>query len=991
MIDPSIAETSPKTRHLSRGIDYLGNLGAKLRDLRGFATLAHELIQNADDAEGASYISFDMRTEALLVDNDGIFTDCGNVEENECLWKELKGHLCDFHRFRTVASGDKREQEGMTGAFGIGFIAVYQITDNPELISNGRHWIIHEDQPENQRIEVCNSCSACQHSNLPRTRFILPWAADPDSFLRQALRVEAVQKDEPMLLLEELERSIPTAMLFLKKVNRIDIKNDGSLVRSIERIVEEDSLIINDGERDSIWHLFYGNFDEKAAELRELHPGRIEGKRSADVTLAIPDEPTEKGLFCAYLPTKHDSGLPFHLNADFFPTNDRKGIILEADYQSEWNRAAIRAGAEILQKSFDQLPKLIDHQRLWKLIERVHHASQEAKEEKREQSLRYFWEYLSTRLKDSRVVFTTSGDWKKPQEVLLFEKEEEEEAIPLLEGLDISLVHSDLRPYFALLRSSDIGVDLLDATDITEVLKGYGLTERTELSAVPSSLQTEGAFEILWREIDLLFKRRRRSEDQAAIEQEVAECAIAPGRDGAMWPCLEIYRADEETIDLFSKIDPDIPFISKQAESVDVLGKLCPAFSVDTALFRLEQVGEGESEKAWDESRFDPARLLLWFENRRLDVLGSSDLTDRLSALPIFPSSSGLRPLSQLALPGDFNDPIGFTELVNLDLLGDRREFLLDLGATKLTFKRYVSDHVPSALTDGDVPNNKKRKLVGLLSSRLGEIRDDSTIRESLCSAPIVECMDGVFRQSRSTYLDKKETIEVLGNWINIAVTPPDHKGAAEELYLWLGVAKKPRFEDIIERVEELVGKPPTTQTVDAIGKIFRHMAVRLDRLEEASEELSELKLLAWLPAREDFSKWYLPQDLYTVFRDYLFKSQGLFLALPREIQEISKKLFEFLGIDTEPGVHQVVGHLLECSKSGKEVNREVYTFLNNNAQDSALAKLGDQACILLPNGKYVKANQIFWSEHPFRQSLVGVLKPQARFLRLRHLLFVDL
>ena len=223
------------------------------------------------------------------------------------------------------------------------------------------------------------------------------------------------------------------------------------------------------------------------------------------------------------------------------------------------------------------------------------------------------------------MVFTTSGDWKKPQEVLLFEKEEE--AVLLLEGLDISLVHSDLRPYFALLRSSDIGVDLLDIIDITEKLKGNGLTERTELSAVPSGFQTEGAFDILWREIDILFKRRRRPEDQAAIEQEVAECAIAPGRDGAMWPCMEIYRADEETIDLFSKIDPDIPFISKQGENVDVLGKLCPAFSAGMGLFRLEQVGESKLEKAWKESRFDPAHLLLWFENRRPDVLGSSDLT----------------------------------------------------------------------------------------------------------------------------------------------------------------------------------------------------------------------------------------------------------------------------------------------------------------------------------------------------------------------------
>jgi hypothetical protein len=39
---------------LSRGIDYLGDIGAKLRDLRGYRSLAHELIQNADDATNAT-------------------------------------------------------------------------------------------------------------------------------------------------------------------------------------------------------------------------------------------------------------------------------------------------------------------------------------------------------------------------------------------------------------------------------------------------------------------------------------------------------------------------------------------------------------------------------------------------------------------------------------------------------------------------------------------------------------------------------------------------------------------------------------------------------------------------------------------------------------------------------------------------------------------------------------------------------------------------
>jgi len=114
--------------HLSRGIDHLGFIESKLRDLQGFATLAHELMQNADDAEGTTFMCFNISDEALIVDNDGVFSGCEHVEEPICSWKEdpSKQHLCDFHRFRLVASADKRIEEGTTGAFGIGFIAVYQ-------------------------------------------------------------------------------------------------------------------------------------------------------------------------------------------------------------------------------------------------------------------------------------------------------------------------------------------------------------------------------------------------------------------------------------------------------------------------------------------------------------------------------------------------------------------------------------------------------------------------------------------------------------------------------------------------------------------------------------------------------------------------------------------------------------------------------------------------------------------------------------------------
>jgi len=121
-----------ESKYLSRGIDYLGDIGAKLRDLQGYRTLAHELIQNADDALTATDICFDIRENALIVENDGVFSDCNQIDEPECPWKsdDARGYRCDFHRFRHIAAGDKRGEVGTTGAFGIGFIAVYQIVQS---------------------------------------------------------------------------------------------------------------------------------------------------------------------------------------------------------------------------------------------------------------------------------------------------------------------------------------------------------------------------------------------------------------------------------------------------------------------------------------------------------------------------------------------------------------------------------------------------------------------------------------------------------------------------------------------------------------------------------------------------------------------------------------------------------------------------------------------------------------------------------------------
>jgi hypothetical protein len=136
-------------QHPSLEAEFLGTLAKILGDLGGYSTLAHELVQNADDAKGgdgipaASTVTFDVRDDAVIIWNDGSFTSCGRPGAPVCPLSPR----CDLHSFLRVAGETKRDRDDTTGAFGVGFTAVYQITDRPQLIAGGVHWTLRPEMP----------------------------------------------------------------------------------------------------------------------------------------------------------------------------------------------------------------------------------------------------------------------------------------------------------------------------------------------------------------------------------------------------------------------------------------------------------------------------------------------------------------------------------------------------------------------------------------------------------------------------------------------------------------------------------------------------------------------------------------------------------------------------------------------------------------------------------------------------------------------------
>lgn len=128
-----------RIRELSYSAPLISNIRQILTGLQGFDSMAREIIQNADDA-GAKNIRFDITDDALVVWNDEGFLSCG-LNSDECPWsREGSPHLgkrksCDFHAISKVGSGNKYNQPGLIGRFGIGFVSVYQLTDQPIIRS----------------------------------------------------------------------------------------------------------------------------------------------------------------------------------------------------------------------------------------------------------------------------------------------------------------------------------------------------------------------------------------------------------------------------------------------------------------------------------------------------------------------------------------------------------------------------------------------------------------------------------------------------------------------------------------------------------------------------------------------------------------------------------------------------------------------------------------------------------------------------------------
>ncbi len=936
------------TEYLSQEFDFLGTMATKLQDLQGLPAMAFELIQNADDAPDATEIRFTFRTESLEVWNNGPFRPE------------------DFDRMRRLGSGGKREEADTIGTFGIGFLSVYQVTDSPELVTGNVKWTIRPDAEPAHRIMV---------ERLERpvsgTTVRLPWALG-DSRVRQGLRAPVVRLVDIEAAAIELLTSVSNALLFLRKVSSITVITFGGDERLMSRARDGSRVRIESNGTTQEWLLVEADFSTRASELRRDHPSVIEAKRRPVVSVAIPKSDGVAGRYFAYLPTQQVLDLPLAVNADFFPSSDRKRLCLDADCRSQWNREAIAAAARAISKDVLAIRDWLGAVGLWRLARDAAALADKATKGLVDQSNACYWDHLKVALAAEAVVLCTDEMFRRAPQVLQLQTEGEQAAVPALQELGVHIVHPDLREFYSIL--SQVKVRALSLKDIVEATAPLRESRHVAVAKAPSWLRALDTRVLLLRELGTLLKRTKGESQNPRPEVEsLRQTPLVQLPNQDFLPFSEVAVADNETMTLFTPVAKVAFVLPLEDEAAnEVLTDLSSRFGLVEGLACLDA-----QSKRPDISEIS-VPLLQWFSRLESDM--TPDHRRELGRHPIFPAAiGGVRRLDQLYWPGDFEDLFGLASAVDVGKASPVGPFLRSLGIRALSLRTYLQTFVLKAIAETDRPIEVRREMARFVASHWERFQSDADFMRLLRASKLVECTDGVFRQGGECYYPAQAVVDILGSTAPVTATVDDSSPLAR-LYRELGVGREIPARAVRDRITEVTASSVTTESRDSIERVFRYLATRMPQGGWRGDEWSFLKTVAWLPA--DQPGWFSGSELLLPERKSLCGSHAKYLSIQGEPNAL-RSFAHFCGVPDSPKVETVVSHLRSAAGLGIRLSLEVYRFLQGKVTDPNIEKLRSCASVYAGDGIYVEPSRVFWHSHRFGCHRIQLAQSLREFSQL--------
>jgi hypothetical protein len=969
-------------------VDRLGIIEQALKALQGHGIMALELIQNADDAK-ASRLVFDARDDALVIENNATFTKC-SLARSTCDWEASGGpdgrRQCNFHAIRRMGSRSKIHAQDQIGRFGIGFVSVYQITDTPIVRSVGVQIRINPKSGKVSNVHV---------PHAENTVFELPWAFE-QSDVRSGLNGSPVPTDVADQVVAAVTAILPSSLLFLRHLARVEVRRAGTLVASVD-IRREDGhvdLLFQPGNRIRRWAVLSRSAEDviEGKALLKNYPALVGLDRSTTVDVAIPaDDGEAEGRLYAYLPTKQPTGLPLHVNADFFPHASRQDIVLDGTgHERQWNEALIATAATIVGENFAWLKGRLGPRRLWAL-------GAAALERAKDGPFGEFWTRFASAARTSASVPTSDDGWAFPVEVRSPPREMDEREQAAIVSVGLKLMHPSLRPYFNALHDAQVGVRVLRLPDLT-----------ARVVALPDGYVSDGNIQLrpLWSAVATMI-------EAAARGVQPPEVLIAPlrkarfllARDGSP-------RSPDELRRLPDNMPPDVPCralpglpvapaellgIARLAALVRTLGLDDFASALATEVSDLSAAAAlvGDDERLRAAYR---ALVLLWTEGQ------ATSAGTVLDDAPILRNSDGsLVEPRRAQLPSHFQDPTGWFQLVDTSMFppGMERFAGAVLGVDTLTFPTYIERHLADAIGRG-----MERQQYRDILAQMGEHRHELGAQgATLKDCAFVRNRAGAFVRPRDCMFLTAELQILLGEeperWVDLAWLPADGMAASrvrDLLTADLDMPTSVSADLIVRRVTEIADDMEPTEAARALAPVMRHVVDRWTTFDEdAKDELEGLSSVMFMPGmlkgELDTDRLYYTEEVFRAARAPGFDSQVPIVALqPLRASDRDVNAFlDLIGVDFAPATGVIVDHLLDCIAANRAPSDVTYALLSERftANDGIadVERLRGEPFIHDAGSGFVHADVVFWNKPPWG----GRWRQVGGKMRERHALFAHL
>jgi len=939
----------------------LGNIRSHLAGLQGFDVMALELIQNADDAK-AEEIIFDITSKGLVVTNSGNFSYCGDLNKRPCRHLEAEGYGCDFHRIVDVGSGGKLANKENIGRFGIGFVSTYQITDHPEIRSAGIKLILH---PESGQWFV----EAIEHET--GTSFFLPWANDPETEGRIALGGSHVTQTHIDQLVVDFKKVLRKSLLFLRHVCRAEVRQEGNLLLACNLQREGASNLkvsfAPDGELEE-WHILRADASEAAEELCETHPGLKKLDRSTQLSIGLRVKPDklEDGYLYAFLPTEQSTGLPLHLNADFFPESDRKAIIFSGhQYQQAWNDMLVDVAAIELARNPEGLLEILGPVKLWEIISRAFVLSSS---QSHPPCYENFWLRLKKTAPRALIAEDQDGSFQLPGNVFLPQTQLTSDQSSVFKEIGGLIASERLRPFRTAM--GQLGSPILTLERFVNLLAESTERLNTKEIQIPEK-KVKKFYRPLWSLINDLLPDGG-SISNASITN-LASLPVVLTEDSYLAEIKNLYKTPEPLNPVkVALLLPTIAIATRRLTEFSKIARMIKPLGLGVV---VNQLSLGISS--------DPIEEVIGVEPSELrdlySLFASLDNQDvapatysSLRGLPIWLSSTGLISADRALLPGNFTDPIGVSNLLDINVLtAPAREFV----STKLrietqNIEAFVRNVLPRVFSDdGPIYEDKYLLLITELSKHPTLVNDDECL-ELLGSLPIMPTQDGGWAQPSETYRRSDDLVEILGETARLWIDTdriPDIK-SVQNFIDTLGVRKKPKPQHLVDRMIDIAENSlPTEEAKRASAEAFYALCDYYEDLKDDDsfiEDLDGLRHTNCFPAERDNEQWYFNEDLYAPYQSKAFDSQANILDF-RNRARLSRDLLDELNIKISPETKLVVDHLMQCVDKGEKPHISTYQVLNDRApKDSVLiSELSRSNCIYVDSLKdFVRPNQLYWT-----------------------------